>query len=162
MPNRQILYFPSLRRQNQCDSILNVEIKLALLSECANVTRDGKLNLMGVSSVISARALPWVQPQTQLVLQFEVGPADWETEKSIEVQLLDADGNRVSAMQGKVKVARPKEDKALQINSIMAINNLRFNNDGDYIFVISVNGQVEREVPLRVNYVPAPPSSAKR
>ena len=88
-----------------------METKLALLAEYANVTRDGKLNLMGVSNTINARTLPWVQPQMQVVLQFEVGSADWETEKSIEVQLLDADGKQLSAMPSKVKIARPKVEK---------------------------------------------------
>ena len=139
----------------QCDIILIVETKLALLADYANVTRDGKLNLMGVSNTINARALPWVQPQIYVVLQFEVGAADWETEKGIEVQLLDADGNRVSAIQGNVKVARPKVAKPLQVNSIFAINNLKFNKDGEYVFVLRVDGQIEKEIPLRVNYVPA-------
>jgi hypothetical protein len=112
---------------------------------------------MGVSNAMNARTLPWVQPQMHIVLQFEVGVADWDTEKSVEVQLLDADGNRVSGIQGNVKVARPKVAKPLQVNSIFAINNLKFNKDGDYVFVVRLDGQIEKEIPLRVNYVP--PSS---
>jgi hypothetical protein len=139
-----------------------METKLALLADCANVTRDGKLDLMGVSNTINARALPWVQPQVQIVLQFEVEPADWDTEKSIEVQLVDADGNQLSAMQGKIKVARPKTDKPSQMNWILSANNLRFNSQGDYIFVLRLDGQIESEIPLRVNYTPAPPSATTR
>jgi hypothetical protein len=141
--------------------MLSVETKLALLADYANVTRDGKLNLMGVSNTINARALPLVHPQMQIVLQFEVGPADWETEKGIEVQLLDADGNQLSTIRGNIKVARPKVAKPLQINSIFSINNLKFNNEGDYVFVLRLDGQIEREIPLRVNYVPAPPAATK-
>ena len=136
-------------------------MKLALLADYANVTRDGKLNLMGVFNIINAQVLPWVHPQMQLVLQFEVGPADWETEKGIEVKIVDADGNPVSAIQGNVKVARLQGDKPLQINSIMSINNLKFSKDGDYFFVIRLDGQIEREIPLRVNYAPAPPTATK-
>ncbi|MFC1593125.1 DUF6941 family protein [Candidatus Omnitrophota bacterium] len=139
-----------------------METKLVLLADYANVTRDGKLNLMGVSNTLNARALPWVQPQLHVVLQFEVGAADWDTENNIEIELLDADGNRVSAIPGKVKVARPKVAKPLQINSIFAINNLKFNKDGDYVFVLRVDGQIDREMPLRVNYVPTPPSATNR
>jgi len=137
-----------------------METKLALLADCANVTRDGKLDLMGVSNTINARALPWVQPQMQVVLQFEVGPADWETEKGIEVRLFDADGKQLSAMQGKIKVGRPEVDKLSQMNWILSINNLRFNNEGDYVFVLRLDGQIEREIPLQVNYMP-PPSARK-
>jgi hypothetical protein len=142
--------------------MLSVEAKLALLADCANITRDGKLNLMGIFNTINARALPWVHPQMQIVLQFEVGPADWETEKGIELELLDADGNRISAIRRNVRVTRPKVDKPLQINSIMSINNLKFNKEGDYVFVIRLDGQIAREIPLRVNYMPAPPTATKR
>lgn len=142
--------------------MLSVEVKLALLADYADVTRDGKLNLMGVFTIINARVLPWVHPQMQIVLQFEVGPADWETEKGTEVQLLDADRDRVSAIQGNVKVARPQIANPLQMNSILSINNLKFNNEGDYVFVLRLDGQIEREIPLRVNYVPAPPAATKR
>jgi hypothetical protein len=139
-----------------------VETKLALLADYANVSRDGRLNLMGVSNIINARTLPWVQPQMHIVLQFEVGAADWDTERGVEVQLLDADGNRISAIQSNVKVARPKVAKPLQVNSIFAISNVRFNKDGDYAFVVRLDGQIEREIPLRVNYVPPPSGTANR
>ena len=141
--------------------MLSMEVTLALLADYANVTKDGKLNLMGVFTIINASALPCVHPQMQLVLQFEVGTADWDTEKGIEVQLLDADGNQLSAIRGNVKVTRPQVARPLQINSIMSINNLKFINEGDYVFLIRL-GEVKREIPLRVNYTPAPPAPTKR
>jgi len=142
--------------------MLSVEVTLALLADYANVTKDGKLNLMGVFTIINAPALPWVHPQMQLVLQFEVGPADWDTEKGIEIQLLGTDGNQLSAIKGNVKVTRPQLARPLQINSIMSINNLKFSNEGDYVFLVRLDGEIKREIPLRVNYVPAPPAATKR
>ena len=139
-----------------------MEVTLALLADYANVTREGKLNLMGVFTVINAPALPWIHPQMKLVLQLEAGPADWDTEKHIEVQLLDADANQISAIRGNVKVTRPQVAKHLQLNSIMSINSLKFNAEGDYIFVVRLDGEIKREIPLRLNYVPAPPPAAKR
>ena len=142
--------------------MLSVEVTLALLADYANVTKDGKLNLMGVFTIINAPALPWVHPQMQLVLQFEVGTADWDTEKGIEVQLLDAGGNQLSDIRGNVKVTRPQVARPLQFNSIMSINNLKFSNEGDYVFLVRLDGEIKREIPLRVNYVPAPPAAANR
>ena len=138
-----------------------METKLALLAEYANVTRDGKLNLMGVSNTINARTLPWLQPQMQVILQFEVGSADWETEKDISIELIDASGKQLSNMPGKVKVTRPKEAKSFNMNWIMSINNMKFDNQGDYEFVIRLDGHIEKELPLRVNYMP-PPSTNKQ
>jgi len=142
--------------------MLSMELTLALFADYANVTKDGKLNLMGVFTIINAPALPWVHPQLQLVLQFEVGPDDWDTEKVIEVQLLDTDGNQLSAIRGNVKVTRPQVARPLQINSIMSINNLKFGKEGDYVFLIRLDGEIKRYIPLIVNYVPVPPAATKR
>lgn len=59
-----------------------MEVSLALLADYANVTREGKLNLLGLFDRIDARAVPWVHPQMQLVLQNErsgcIGGGTWK------------------------------------------------------------------------------------
>ena len=117
---------------------------------------------MGIFSIINAPTLPWVHHQMQLVLQFQVGADDWDTEKSIEVQLLDADGKQLSDIKGNIKATRPQVPKPLQINSIMSINNLKFINEGDYVFLVLLEGEAKKEIPLRVNYAPTPPATANR
>jgi len=138
-----------------------MEVKLALLADYANVTQEGKLNVMGIFSVINAPVLPWVHPQMQLILKFEAGPAEWETDKEAQVKLLDADGKQILAVGGAVKVPKGKAGKQVQINNILALGNVKFDREGDYVFAVLIGGETKTEIPLTVNYVP-PASPAKQ
>jgi len=138
-----------------------MDVTLALLADYANVTREGKLNVMGLFTIINAAALPWVHPQMQLVLELEAGPAEWDTQKNIEIKLMDQDANTVLAIGGSVKVPRGEPGRRVHVNSIMTFGNVKFDAEGDYIFSILIGGETKKETPLRVNFVPRPPPPVK-
>ena len=138
-----------------------MEVTLALIADYANVTREGKLNVMGLFTIINAPALPWIHPQMQLVLELEAGPAEWDMQKDIEIKLLDADAKTILAVQGGLRVPKGEAGKRVRINSIMTLGNITFNAQGDYTFVILIGGDTKKEIPLRVNYAPQPPPVSK-
>lgn len=138
-----------------------MDVTLALLADYANVTREGKLNVMGVFSLINAPALPWVHPQMQLVLELEAGPAEWDTQKDIEIKLLDADANSILTAGGSIKVPRGKSGRPVRIHSIMTFGNVKFDAEGDYIFAILIGGETKKHVGLTVNYVRKTPPTVK-
>ena len=129
---------------------------LALLADYANVTKEGKLNLLGLFDRINAPNLPWTHPQMQLVLSLEATPAEWDSSKNVEIKLLDADGKPKLTIGSDLKVPRGQSGRNVIVNSIIAINNLRFDTEGDYAFHILVGGDDKKTIPLRVNFVPAP------
>ena len=134
-----------------------MDVTQALLADYANVTREGKPNVMGLFTIINAPVLPWTHPQMQLVLEFEAGSAEWDTEKKIEIKLLDADANQVFTVGGTAKVPRGEPGRRVRINTILTINNVKFNAEGDYIFAVLIGGDTKKEIPLRVNFAPPTP-----
>lgn len=134
-----------------------MDVTLALLADYANVTREGKLNVMGVFSVINAPILPWVHPQMQLVLELEAGAAEWDMQKDIEIKLLDADAKQIVAVKATVKVPRGEPGRRARINSMMTFNNVKFDVQGDYVFAVLIGGETKKEISLVVNYVSPPP-----
>lgn len=136
-----------------------MDVTLALLADYANVTREGKLNVMGVFSVINAPTLPWVHPQMQLVLELEADPAEWDTQKEIEIKILDVDARLVLAVRGSTKIPRGEAGRRVHLHSIMNFANVKFDAAGDYTLAILIAGETKKEVPLRVNYVPPPPAA---
>ena len=138
-----------------------MDVTLALLADYANVTREGKMNVMGLFTIINAATLPWVHPQMQLVLELEAGPAEWDTQKNIEIKLMDQDANTVLAIGGSVKVPIGEPGRRVHVNSIMTFGNVKFDAEGDYIFSILIGGETKKEIPLRVNFVPRPPPPVK-
>jgi hypothetical protein len=51
-----------------------MEVTVAVLADYANVSQDGKLNIMGIFQEINATSLPFVLPQMYLVMSFSAGP----------------------------------------------------------------------------------------
>jgi len=138
-----------------------MEVGLALLADYANVTREGKLNVMGLFTIINAPALPWVHPQMQLVLQLEAGAAEWDTQKDIRVKLLDADANPIIDVGRSVKVPRGDPGRRVHMNLIMTFANVRLKAEGDYVFAVLIGGETKKEIPLRVMHVPRTPPDVK-
>jgi|SRR5215212_5790180 len=129
-----------------------MEVTLAVTCDYANVSQEGKLNILGVFQELNAIGFPTVVPQMYLVVSFEAGAAEFGTEKHIRIALLEADGSEVMAMEGPIAVQRPaRPGSTAYINQVLSLQGITFAHPGDYAFHIVVGGETKRIVPLRVN-----------
>ena len=71
-----------------------MEIKLAALADAANVSQEGKLNLLGIFNAVNATAFPSVHLSAQLVLSLEASSVEAGRSKKLEIEFRDADGNK--------------------------------------------------------------------
>jgi hypothetical protein len=131
-----------------------MEVTLALLADYANVSQEGKLNVMGVFNRIWAKKFPAVHPEMRLVFRLEVGPAERGAEKLIEVKLLDADGNVVQHLKGHFAVPAESARPTIETAQILTFATVRFEKPGDYAFHILVGGDEKKTVPFRVEQLP--------
>lgn len=132
-----------------------MDVTLAVLADYANVSQDGKLNVLGVFQEINPVGFPAGLPQMFLVVSFEAGAAEFGTQKTIRIALLETDGTEVMAMEGPIVVQHPpRPGSRAFINQILGLQGLTFQKSGDYAFHILVNGEEKRAVPLRVNELP--------
>ena len=136
------------------DILTYMEVSLAVLADYANVTKEGKLNVMGLFTHINARVLPYVHPQMLLVWEAEAGPAEWETRKDVEIKLLDEAANQILSVRGNLEVPRGEPGRPVRINSLMGFNNVKFDAEGDYEFAILIGGETKKNVSFRVSYTP--------
>ncbi len=127
-----------------------MNLDLALLADYANLTADGKLNILGVFQVLQAVSFPVALPQMQVVMSFEAGVAEASEEHKVDLQLIDADGKRLFAVSGQMAVGAIRAGEQFHAHHILTINNLRFDRPGDYRFDIFIDGQSVKELPLRV------------
>ncbi len=129
-----------------------MDVTLAVLADYANVSQDGKLNIMGIFQEINAVSLPIPLPQMYLVASFEAGPAEFDSQKQLRVVLLDNDGNEKLALEGQVQVPRPpRPGSRAYINEAIGLAGVPFDSAGDYAFAILVGGETKATVPLHVN-----------
>ena len=129
-----------------------VDVTLAVLADYANVSQDGKLNIMGIFQEINAPSLPFPLPQMYLVLTFEAGPAEFGSQKQLRIVLLDGDGEEKLSIVGDLQVPRPTvPGRRAYINEAIGLAGVPFEKAGDYGFAILVGGETRETVSLHVN-----------
>jgi|SRR3990172_2157277 len=132
-----------------------MEVPLALLADYANVSREGKLNVMGVFNRIWATEFPTVHPEMQLVFRLEAGPAERGQDTKIEIKLLDEDGKVIQHLEGHLSIPEESPQPTVQIDQIVKFSGVTFERQGDYRFDILVGGEPKQAVRFSVERLPS-------
>ena len=130
-----------------------MEVKLALLADGANVSREGKLNLFGIFDTIFSRTFPTTHPQMQLVLRFEADPAEAGSRRDVEVQFVSADGRVLFRLPGAMTVQQRVAGDRVRMDQILTLNNVQLEQPGRYRFHVVVDGEVAAVLPLHVEQI---------
>ncbi len=134
-----------------------MHVKLAVVADYANVSTDGKLNILGIFERIHVTELPAVHPQMHLVLRLEAHPAERDRPHGVEIRLQDPDGQTIFQLGGEI-VPRGPAGQTILNNQILTINNLAIGKVGEYNFVIFVDNDLKAETPLSVAFAAEPPA----
>ena len=126
-----------------------MQIKLALLADYANVTAEGKLNILGIFDRINVSQIPAVHPQMHLILRLEAHPAERDRPHNVEIRLHDPDGQTVFEVKGDL-VPQGQPGQTIATNQILTLNNLQLEKSGGYMFIVFVNNDLKTELPLGV------------
>ncbi len=126
-----------------------MDVTLALLADAANLSVEGKLNLLGIFNTVYAPTFPASHPQMQLVLQFRATPAEVGRKRTIEVEFRDADGKKLGSTVAQLVVPKGEPGHPIQVGHIIAISGLRLEKPGDYEFHILVDRDDKEQIPLK-------------
>ena len=126
-----------------------MEVAFALLADAANVSREGKLNVLGAFDRIYGSKFPLTWPRMVLVTRFVASAAEYGQEKSLEIVTLDADGKRLGGATGKMRVPEGQAGRQLKINHVLPMT-VTFPGPGQYSIEVLVNGEPKAAVPLEV------------
>ena len=133
-----------------------MQVKLAVLADYANVTGDGKLNILGIFDRINIGQLPAVHPQMHLVLRLEAHPSERDRAHKVEIRLQDPEGATIFDVNGDI-VPHGDGGQPVSTNQILTLNNLQLEKIGAYNFVVFINNDLKSELPLHVEFVSMPP-----
>jgi hypothetical protein len=137
-----------------------MDVVMAVLADSANISREGKLNILGIFDVLNATSFPVVHPQMQLVIKFEAHSAEAGKKRKLDIKFMDDDGKSVFELHGELTLGGPaRSGEPFKFDHILSLNGLRFEKPGTYEFKIYVEGEAKKEVPLRVIKLasPSPP-----
>ena len=132
-----------------------MDVTLALLADAANVSREGKLNLLGIFDTIFAHAFPSTHPQMQLVIRFEAAAREAGSTRQVEIQLVAGDGSILFRLPGTLTVQPHGLGDAIRMDHLLTLNHVQFERPGRYRFDVLLDGQVAAAVPLQVEEVAA-------
>ena len=137
-----------------------MEVSLALLADYSNVSREGKLNILGIFTQLRALKVPAQHPSLQLIVQFNPAIADRGREHQIEINCMGPDGGEL-IFELKASFLIPSHSGSStppSINQILDIKNLTFKEFGGHTFSIFVDNDLKTQVPLDVIQL-EPPSA---
>ena len=129
-----------------------MDVRLAVLADYANMTLEGKLNIMGIFSEINPPMLPFALPSMFLVVTYSASIAEVGRQHKLEVELMDGEGLKILGIQSALTVPPgPRPGAPAAVSALLGLNGVRFEKADDYQFAILVGDQVKATVPLRVN-----------
>ena len=132
-----------------------MDVTLAVLADYSNVSREGKLNILGIFDTIYSRVFPFTWPNMQLVMRFEAPYSEVGTQQNVRVRLLNADGVQILEVGGIIALSGGRSGEVLVRNHILTLNNITFPAAGDYSFNILINDRAD-EHPVVLKVLSAP------
>jgi hypothetical protein len=127
-----------------------MEVTLALLADAANISREGKLNVLGSFNNINATEFPCAHPQMVLVTRFDASRAEIGQTKQLEIRLIDPDGKTLGTLSATFEVPDGPVGQRVSMDNILPLVNTAFERAGDHSFAILINGETKDEVRLKI------------
>ncbi len=109
---------------------------LFLVADYANVTGDGKLNVMGIFQVINAYNFPARHSSMHLVAKLAPELSEYGQKRTFTVILMDADSNQVLQISGEFDVPRGEGGRKPEVNIILELKDVILPKPGRYQFVL--------------------------
>lgn len=126
-----------------------MHVSFALFADAANLSQEGKLNVLGVFDAVQVGTLPAVHPRATLVVRLKGTAADagthaltlrWVNPRSIELWSSTLD----------IAVNAPPTHVGEMDMPVIASIDLPLDAIGDYSMMISLDGKVHAETRLHV------------
>ncbi len=134
-----------------------IKIPFAVIADSANVSREGKLNILGIFQNIGANTVPATHPQISLILTFQGERGDSNSEHPIKIQMVSADGEVMMNIEASLRFNMPPPgEHSVLAHQIFQFANLTFPRFGTYDLNVFVNNEVRKTVSLNVIEVKPP------
>lgn len=133
-----------------------MRVALGFLADEANVSQDGKLNVLGMFDRIAAATFPVVHPKMVFVFRVVFDFADGGRALPVQVRMVDEDGQTMFEANGEITAPPVAPGDFFTANQLFALVGVQFPRPGTYSFLVTVDDQEPHETPLIVSHPPVP------
>ena len=127
-----------------------MHIPMALIADEANLSQEGKLNVLGAFDRIVSPQFPTVHPKMVFLFRIEAGYGDGGRKVPVRVRLMDQDGGVLFEAGGEVGAPSVKPGEFATAYQLFGLAGIRFPGPGQYKFVVNLGDLAPHETPLLV------------
>jgi len=136
-----------------------MHVSFALLADAANLSQEGKLNILGVFDALQVAALPSVHPRAHLVVHLKGTMLDVGSH-TVQLTWQNPQGHELWSSNGDLNVGSPPPGVAQMDLPLIAQVDLPMDMAGNYTMSIAIDSQKAAELPVHVRSAPQPTPGA--
>jgi hypothetical protein len=126
-----------------------MHVTFALFADAANLSQEGKLNILGVFDALQVGSLPALHPRATLVVHLK-GSADDAGNHRVALQWLSPSGQELWSSDGELGITAPPQGVAEMDFPLIAQLDLPLDVAGGYLMRVGLDGATHIEVPVQV------------
>ena len=131
-----------------------MNIEAFLLCDAAT-DQNGKLNVLGAFDNIFAKETPTRHRACSIAARIRFSKSE-TGDHTVKIFIIDADGNAIGPKpEGGISVRIGEDADAVAVNLILNMQNLEFQQYGQYQIDLTIDGTVQASLPLHIRPVPA-------
>ena len=129
-----------------------MQVAFAVFADAANLSQEGKLNVLGVFDALQVGSLPAVHPRAHLVVHLKGSPAD-VGRHTVTLRWINPAGNELWQSSGELNVGQPPAGVSEMDLPLIAQIDLPIDAAGGYHMAVSLDDRTRAEVPVQVRTV---------
>jgi hypothetical protein len=126
-----------------------MHVSFALFADAANLSQEGKLNILGVFDALQVASLPAVHPRAHLVVHLKGTSMDVGGH-TVSFRWLNPHGQELWSSSGDLNVGTPPTGVAEMDLPLIAQLDLPMDAAGGYTMAIGIDGNHTLDVPVQV------------
>lgn len=129
-----------------------MQVAFAVFADAANLSQEGKLNVLGVFDALQVGTLPAVHPRAHLVVHLKGSPAD-VGRHTVTLRWVNPSGNELWTSSGELNVGQPPAGITEMDLPLIAQIDLPIDAAGGYHMSVSLDDRQSAQVPVQVRTV---------
>ncbi len=129
-----------------------MQVAFAVFADAANLSQEGKLNVLGVFDALQVGTLPAVHPRAHLVVHLNGSPAD-VGRHTVTLRWVNPSGNELWTSSGELNVGQPPAGVTEMDLPLIAQIDLPIDAAGGYHMSVSLDEHQSAQVPVQVRTV---------
>lgn len=133
-----------------------MQVAFAVFADAANLSQEGKLNVLGVFDALQVGNLPAVHPRAHLVVHLKGTPTD-VGRHTVTLRWINPQGSELWTSTGELNVGQPPAGVLEMDLPLIAQIDLPIDATGGFRMTVSLDDRHCAEVPVQVRSAPSSP-----